>query len=1772
MRFFTLLITLLFLFSCKETEKIETEHFTFLNKIPNIIDPESAVVKIYLDKQLPNGLDFSKASKLNGDGEFYIKNDYINKTLLITFRNLEPKREYNFRLDLSKVKAEGKKLVGTLNSDFIAKENSLILNTNLLKIGKEFKISSTIRSTYKLDYEKLKGSIRFSNSDIYFDLRKKSNKEFEIITQPFASETGKITLNIDSKQLGISRDYADEVYINNSNYFDIVDFYTSSYQDQKRVELITNGNFEGVDLSGFIRFDNGLKFRAEIDKNRVLIIGDFLSGEKYNFTILEGLKDKNNLVLAEDYKGSALFNNRLPEIRFTSSGYILPSSKDKSIKLESVNVKKVRVKLWKVYENNTLFFLKNGTLSSGRKSTKFNWNTQELGDLVYNREHQVFEKLNKSTVSEIIIPDSIVSDKGFYILGVTFNREDMVYTKGEFAGYNSNKNPDSYSYMYNNGRLYKSLSFTDIGISVSKQDSSYNFFINSITTSKPLKGATIEVISPKNQKISASTANSQGTSKVEIGKYFDVVRVKYKGDINYIKLRGSELNRSVYNIEGSKPKGKNDIFFYTDRGVYRPGESINLSGIVGNHKLDSDLPISIRVYTPDNRLKHSLISKLGDGKLFTFNLETDQNDPTGDWPVYVELMGKTYNYSVKVHSVIPHKIRVSSKLKLDDSKLKIEISSSYLNGVAYEGSYSSEIIIDPYKPKFDSFKGYRFFSGVDPFKRVTKNLADGSLDSKGKVSIIEDLNQFGVNNEYSLNINVRSKVYESSGRVVETIESIEKVDDNIFIGVDKPFLSRVNAGDEVPLKFIVVDRDGKPISGRELGVEIYTNQSIWWYEYNNRNALKEFVSHNNTVLRESFNYRSKTTPEEIFIMPEPWGPLMVKIVDKESSRESLSIIKSSWWDGGDGLVDAEILNISSSKLKYNSGEEVELTLDCDKSGTALISIEKDKEIFKQEIIDLSDLDTYKFEATDEMSPGVYANIRIYQPESRENSKPERMLGISYIKIEKGDMRSEAVINIQDRIEPLKEYTLNIDTKTAKKSYITLSIVDEGILNITNFKTPQPDKFFYSKSLHGFNLYDNFSGILDSYNGLIDRRFTMGGGESEMRKRGLNRVKANRFKPVAIFSKIIETDEYGKCEYSFTIPNYTGSVRMMVTGRSGEQYISGEKDVVVKPDLALLPELPAVLGVNERVKIPVTIFCDSVVTDDVELKVTHSEGLTIVPEKISIKPKERVITHFEIITESEVGKKDITFESESGKYKASRSYEIAQRPSAPYEQSNSIHIIKPGESLTLDIETLGVLGTDIHNLSFGNSLMHGLKGRVSTLLNYPYGCLEQTITKAYAQLFLKPIFKGNRKALNKIDNNINTTMKKIAGFGAPGGGFSLWEGGEFYPWATTYALQFIGDAKKLGYSFNPNIEKMCFKRLNQYVNTEKQYYSTPLRSIPILQEYGYDMLPRLNYYRELYLDNLGGFDKAYLALCYKLYGEDTIANQIYNSIDFDQIINPEIDYYDDNYWDYYYYWDRLSLNAQIASIMFQMGDEERAYKLSAQIVKSIDSSTYISTYSMSEIMKAFNTIFGDFPSESIFSLEINGDNIDAVNGSILLNNYEDDRVKIKNITDDIIYLDHYHTYLPLKSKKGVSESSGIKLKTRWVDSDFNPVDFKKVKRNEDIYQIITVINSSGRTINQIALSQVVPPGLKPVNPAITKYDTPRELYGKKRELSIISKDYRDDRVNLFFDLYKSGYANCVILKYNVTFEGNYYLPPVKAEAMYDGATNALEGGYDMKVIE
>ncbi|PID27305.1 MAG: hypothetical protein CR982_06035 [Candidatus Cloacimonadota bacterium] len=1771
MKFFVLILTILLLFSCKEESKKDkkiVENYKFLNEIAKVVDPESYEVKIYLDRDLPSDIDLREAATLSGkenytlEGDYTLINDYNNRTIFLKFNYLTPNSKYNFSIDLSKLDTEKRELVGVFSSDFITKENSIILNTSLEKNEKKFLVKSTIRSTYNLNYENLKSSISFSNNDIVFDLKKVSQKEYKLTTQPFLAETGKINLVVKGSKLGLKENYTDDIYINKSNNFEVVDFYPTSYMDQKRLEIVTNGNFDGKDLSGFIRFDKNLNFRVETIKNKILIIGDFNSGEKYQFTILGGLKDKNNLSLKEDYNEIVTFRNKLPEIKFTSSGYIITPSKEKTIKLESINVKNVNVKLWKVYENNTLFFLKDGALNTGRKSRDFNWRTNELGDLVYDSYYDIKNELNRPTVSEIFIPDSIVEDKGFYIIGVTFDREDMLYTEGEFAGYNSNKNPDSYSYLYNNGRIYKSLSFTDLGISLSKHNNDYNFFINSINRSGPLKGAKIEAISPKNQIISTAKTDDRGLCSITTDRYFDIVKVSYKNDINYIKLRGSELNRSVYNIEGTKPKDENSIFFYTDRGVYRPGETINLTGIINNDNMDSELPVSLRLYTPDNRLKHTMLSKVGDGRIFCFELETSQNDPTGDWQVYVDLMDKTYEYTVKVHSVIPHKIRVETKAEIEENNLKFEIESSYLNGTAFsEANYSSEIFIDPFKPKFDSFRGYRFYSGVDKFQRVTKRLKDGSLNNEGRSS--RTINLSNLVPEKSFTVHLKNKVYESSGRVVESIKSLDKINDDIFVGVNRSFVSRVDAGEEVPIKFIVVDREGNPIKNRDIDVKVYANESIWWYEYDNSEALKEFVNHRNTVLRESFNYKSKKMPVEFSVMPEPWGPLMVKIIDRKSGVESLSIIKSSWWDSSNSVVDAEILKISSDKLVYNSGDDIELTFDCEMSGTAFISIEDGSSIFYQDIVDLSKIDKYKFKAIDEMSPGVYANIRVYQPKNRKNSKPERLLGIEYIKIDREDMRSKAIISIPDKIEPLKDYTVKIDTKTGRKSYITISIVDEGLLNLTNFKTPSPDRYFYSKQLHDFNLYDNFSGVLDSYNGVIDRRFTIGGGEeSEERERGLNIVKANRFKPVNIFSKIIESDNEGKCEYTFKIPNYTGSVRIMVTGRSNSEYISGDKDVIVKPNLAILPELPAVLGVNERVKIPLTLFCDSTVTENVEISVSHSEGLTIHPKTVSVEPSERSILFFEITTGESIGKKDIKFSAKSGKFEAKKEYEIAQRPSSPYEQTNKIYIIEPGNSFNMDIRDLGVLNTDSHNLTFGSSLLYGIKGRVSELIKYPYGCLEQTITKAYAQLFLKPMFKDNRKALNSIDNNINDTMKKIGAFTVSGGGFSLWEGDGFYSWVTLYTLQFIADAKKLGYGFNPNIEKRSFKRLYDYVNNEKKNFYTTLKAVPILQKEGYDLLPRLNYIREIFYEKLTTLEKAYLALGFKAYGKEDIGLDIYKSIDFNETLSN----------DYNYYCSNLSINAEVAAIMFKMGDKKKAYEMCTQIVKSIDSNNYISTYSMSQIMRSFKIIFGEISSGDQFELIVNGDKVRSKGGSIELNDYSEEKINIENRGESNIYLSYYHTYLPLKSKKNVSESSGIEIKSEWLDNEFKPLNFEKVKRNEEIYQVVYIGNISGRYINQVALSQVVPPGLKPINPAINKFEIPgNELKRTNlKELSLISMDYRDDRINLFFNLYNRNYV--YVLKYNVTFEGDYYLPPIKAEAMYDGSTYGIFGGNDMKVVE
>jgi uncharacterized protein YfaS (alpha-2-macroglobulin family) len=620
-----------------------------------------------------------------------------------------------------------------------------------------------------------------------------------------------------------------------------------------------------------------------------------------------------------------------------------------------------------------------------------------------------------------------------------------------------------------------------------------------------------------------------------------------------------------------------------------------------------------------------------------------------------------------------------------------------------------------------------------------------------------------------------------------------------------------------------------------------------------------------------------------------WGRYLIRARDLEQGHATGRIVYIDWpgW-AGRGQKDmpggATVLSFTADKAEYKVGETVILTIPTSKKGRGLVSIESGSRTIQTHWINASQKQTkFQFTATEEMTPNVYANVTLIQPHMQaENDLPIRLYGVIPIKVFDPQTRLKPLIESKDVFEPLAKSEIIVKEEQGRPMTYTLAVVDEGLLDLTRFKTPDLWEHFYRREALGVRTWDVYEYVVGAYGGNLERLLSIGGDGAEEPKA---QSKANRFPPVVRFIGPVNLKKGARNRHVIDMPQYVGSVRVMVVaGRQGA-YGTAEKAVPVRKPLMILATLPRVLGPQEEVELPVSVFALEKKIKKVKVSVGTNRMVKVfdqmIKEVILKEPGDTVI-NFKIMAGQATGIARVDVTARGGGERVAQKIEIDVRN--PNQAVVDVYekILEANKKWLVNFAFPGIPGTNRAVLEVSRIPPLNLEGRLDYLIRYPHGCVEQTISSAFPQLCLNKLVDLDDAQKQRVENNITTGITRISTFQNAGGGFGYWpndsRGNE---WSTNYAGHFLLEAKRLGYALPRGIKSQWIK----YQRSMARSWSDRGTRSDLMQAYRLYTLAlaksaemgAMNRLREI--KNLSNTARWRLAAAYELSGQSQAAQAV-----------------------------------------------------------------------------------------------------------------------------------------------------------------------------------------------------------------------------------------------------------------------------------------------------
>lgn len=1570
---------------------------------------------------------------------------------------------------------------------------------------------------------------------------------------------------------------------------------------------------DNFDATAYIKIEPNVQFTVSKVSKKLILRAAFDAKQTYKITIDKGIKANDGTELAEPITEEIAFEQKKPKLMFSNDGIILPSVNEKKVYVRSLNVKKVKVIVRKVFVNNITQFLQhfnftgngkyNGSFvkpSDDQSNNNYDdnyyydyyWGDESfynVGDELYNVDFDIENEID-NWVQTAIDLTSVLDTNGIYMVDVRFDEKGTSYKfRVDEDGY---LNWEDRQYIKNNGNLQKTLLLTDIGIMAQKNEDGYHVNVLNILNNKPIRGAKVYLMSKNNQIISEESTDTDGVVDFSNQKNSFYIMVDNKVDRSILVLKNA-LSTNGFAVDGAYVSNGINGYIYTERGVYRPGDPIYLSIIARNNDepLEDNQPVKITVFDPTGaKMIENDVIKNGKKGFYTYSFKTETSSRTGIWKIEATIGNEVFKKDISVETVVPNKISVSLNIpdvvNYNEDIKDWSISSKYLFGEpAGNLKYGIDFDIREEPINFMKFKDYTF-KAPSSYGYTAYKYLNGTLNADGTDAIkpqFDDLDFASLN----LLADVSARVTEDGGRNVVSKKYIKLKKFDTYIGIENTNTYR-QPNSTLNLKVIAVTDDGETlVPNKKLTYRIYGNDYYWWWDYSDYdNFIRSFKSDKNTKLMKEGSITTKDVPVVLDDTIPDAEYLYVEIED-ESTNQIVGVnLQSSEWVDPSVTKKIETLNLISDKKKYVVGDTAQISFKATKQSKAIITIEKSGKILNQYIKDTNDTEIIEqIKITKEMAPNIYVYVTLLQDyNTKENDRPLRLYGVVPINVEDDDTKIDLEITAPEQIRPNEKFTVKIKNKKNLPVDFTIAVVDEGLLDITQFATPSPWDHFFKKLATKLTLFDNYSEIIDRPYGAINQILKVGGDESllnEMaRRRRLKELgleEADRFTPVSMFKGVLSTDNRGEGTVEFEMPNYMGQVRIMVVAANGKSYGSADKDMLVKAPIIIEPTLPRTMKIGDKMSIPVSVFALEDGIKDCEVYYSFRDKKD--SKKVDLNKGDKKIVYFDQEVDNEVTKDKLTVGVKSNLYNYEETVGMAINSNkAPVELSENKELNGKQEASFTQDQTF-VKGTVDSMITISNTMLLGLDQRLKYLIRYPYGCVEQTTSSIFPQLFIDKLSTTDGFDKTKIVENINAGIQRLKLFQLSDGSFSYWPGDKDRSvWATNYVGHFLVLAKKNGYYIPESI-------YNNWLNyTEKTIKGTKMDSkyavewksyaLYLLALAGKQNMSEMNYMYENYFNkSLNDSSKMYLAAAYKLSGEERTAFDVSLNINVSSVIKMFDELYArDKYYYSYNYGSKLREIAVYLDCYYTIHGrkDQEAFD---ELVRALRARDWYSTQTTSYSLIALANVVGDSASNNIKGVI----DVDGVKTEYNTNNqyrfHIDETAKnIKVIPDNngMTYVNYYWEGVPFDTTVE-DYSEGFSLQRNYYDDNGKKKDISNVKSGDTFWLEVVVKPTQRNTeqIENIALTQILPTGWEIENLRLTNSKYPTWIEEKAKNTNPSYTDIRDDRIMWFFNhTYNKEYS--FFVKINAVTKGEYEFPGTTLEAMYDYNYRAFKKGSKVKV--
>lgn len=1577
-------------------------------------------------------------------------------------------------------------------------------------------------------------------------------------------------------------------------HLEVVDIKTGFENNTGYARIITTQELDKESIANSFSVNPEASVETEPTENGFILRGAFNETDTYVLQLNKTLKGILGQALEEEASRDLFFGKMPAAISFANKkGLYLSSKSSRNIGVQIVNVPKVQVRISKLYANNILHYIHNNRWNDYAYIGD-DW--QPTGNFNYSDDRE--SHLSDVIVNKVVETENLSKSKGVSALNIALpddNKRQGVYLVAV--------NSEEEAYL----GATKLVSISDIGLIAKQGKDEIWVFANSIKTNEPISDLELTLVSSNNQNVFTFKTDGDGIAQVDNlsekapGFKIAMITASSEEDFNYLLLEDTQVLTSRFDVEGLRDNASGyQVFIYGQRDIYRPGETMHFNTVLRTQdwKTAGKVPLKLRLLTPNGREFRTWRKITNEQGAIETEIPLDAGVLTGTYILEVYngnevLLG---SQAVSVEEFMPDRIKVDLSGAVKDyvsgQKVSLIATATNLFGPpASNRNYEMDFQLQRKGFSAKAFPEYTFnIPAETTFERDSRQ---GTTNEQGQASehftLLSGLQDIGV-----LEGKIYVTVFDENGRPVNRLQRFDVYTQPVFYGIRLPD-SYVGTNAPVPVEIVGVNKNGALQGGASASIEVVRleYQTVVEKKYDRL----QYTSRKNEKLVYSNKLNLSGGKGTFRYVPTVSGEYEVRVKRPGAAHYTLA----NFYAYGYGYTQYSSFEVSNEgrvlmetdKERYKTGESAKVLFKTPFDGRLLVTVERNN-VLEQHILNTEKKAAeLTFKISEAHLPNVFVTATLIRPLDASDMPLTVAHGFTPIVVEDPDRKLPVSIVVVEKSRSKMKQQIRI--KTEPNAEITLAVVDEGILQIKNSQTPDIHGHFYQRRALEVTSHDLYAQLFPELT--ISGTSTSGGDGYDLERR-INPLSNGRTELVSFWSGHLKANGSGDVTFDVNIPQFSGDLRIMAVAYKDNAFGSATKNMKVADPIVISAGLPRFLSPGDELVLPVNISNTenkaTTASVSVQLAGPLAAGAAPLVQNITIPAGKETRAVFAVKALTAIGVGKVTVKVNAFKETFMNQTEISVRPASPLLKTSTSGLIAGEKQGVIDLGSSFIPATSSSQMILSRSpLVQGGGKALSTLLGYPYGCLEQTISKAFPQIYFADLTKAMAAPVYTVKStesdfnpmtNVQQAIRKVESQQLFNGGMGMWPGAQLEDWwATAYAVHFLEEARRAGFE----VDAKTLSRAVEYLTSETgrtanrevvtastsnglAYEGQPtgtqtrktvarreaIYSLYVLALNGHPNRASMNYYKQN--PHLLTLDSQYLlAGAFQLAGDSRSFNALLPK---KYIVESTGQYFDHSYSS-----PLRNMSLVLNTLLESEPSNLQIPVMARQLSKAIQSASYLNTQEAAFAVLALGKLSKKTSGSIVTaSVSANGKSLGQFSGKELkiAKGIVNQKVLVKTQGKGDLY---WFAQTEGMSATGTytEEDQGISIRREFLTRNGSPV--QTFHQNDLVVVKLTLTSTNGLPVDDIVITDLLPAGFEIENPRITE---PRDMPWITNAAVPRYYDVRDDRIHFF--TVAEGRPSTFYYQARIVAKGTFTVGPAAADAMYQGEYRSYSGGRKITV--